>query len=155
MKILFVSLFILVIVIVSALMAHRDPGYVLIGHGDTILELSLSLFIILILLTLVAGYAFLRLILNTLSMPKQIQRWQRNYQARKARAASNSGLIALAQGYWQEAEKMLTKYATHSDTPLLNYLSAAHAAQKLNAPQRRDKYFIFGALKYARCRFCR
>jgi HemY protein len=46
----------------------------------------------------------------------------------------------LEEGRWAEAEAMLLRHAGNSDTPLLHYLAAARAAQKQNAPERRDDY---------------
>lgn len=140
MKLLVSIIFVLALSIVLGLWAHEDAGYVLIGRGYTTLEMSLSMCIVLLVFSFVVGYMLLRLFVRAWAMPEQLRRWRHNHKARKARVASNNGLVALAQGHWQEAERMLTKYARHSDTPLLNYLSAARAAQKQNAPQRRDEY---------------
>jgi HemY protein len=51
-----------------------------------------------------------------------------------------TGLIELAEGNWSGAEKRLLKYAEDSETPLLNYLAAARAAQHQGAHERRDHY---------------
>lgn len=58
----------------------------------------------------------------------------------KARKTSLQGLINLSQGQWKKAERLLTRAVKNSDMPLLNYLSAAKAAQKQNSPERRDHY---------------
>jgi len=57
-------------------------------------------------------------------------------------AALNRGLIDSAEGNWQRSEKLLIKSAQRSETPLLNYLTAAHAAQSLGAYDRRDTYLL-------------
>src|SRR5690606_7204767 len=58
----------------------------------------------------------------------------------KAREKTNQGLIELTEGHWERAERHLIQGAKYSEVPLLNYLSAAKAAQELGDEQRRDTY---------------
>lgn len=58
----------------------------------------------------------------------------------KARSALSHGLIELAEGRFEEAEKLLLKQIKHSDNALLAYLSAARAAQQQGEHERRDEY---------------
>jgi HemY protein len=46
----------------------------------------------------------------------------------------------MAEGRWKVAERHLTRYADQSETPLLNYLAAARAAQLQGEHSRRDDY---------------
>jgi len=73
-------------------------------------------------------------------MPIQIKSWRFSQQENKARKVALQGLINLSQGQWKKAERQLIKSVKNSEMPLLNYLSAAKAAQKQNAPERRDHY---------------
>jgi len=145
MKWLFIALFVLLAAVSFGLLAYRDPGYVLIGRGYTTVELSLSLFITLQIVLFASLYLFIRLALQTLRMPRDLQNWRQRRRTQRARVASRRGLIELAEGHWRRAEQALIKYAHHSETPLLNYLSAARAAQKQNAHQRRDHYLSMAA----------
>lgn len=140
MKYLF-SFFAIIFIAVSAgLLAHDDSGYVLFGRGYTTLEMSLSLFLVMVFLSYIFGYILVRFIIQTWTMPEQIKQWRFSQQAKKARKTSLQGLINLSQGQWKKAERLLTRAVKYSDMPLLNYLSAAKAAQKQNAPERRDHY---------------
>ncbi|MFK5915265.1 MAG: heme biosynthesis protein HemY [Woeseiaceae bacterium] len=140
MKYLF-SFFVIIFIAVSAgLLAHDDSGYVLFGRGFYTIEMSLSLFFVIILLSYISVYFIMRFILITWTMPKHLKQWRLTQQADKARRISLRGLINLSQGQWKKAERLLTRSVKNSDMPLLNYLSAAKAAQKLNAPDRRDHY---------------
>ena len=58
----------------------------------------------------------------------------------RARRSLVKGLLELAEGRWQSAERWLIRDAVDSDTPLLNYLAAARAASQLGATERRDRY---------------
>lgn len=60
--------------------------------------------------------------------------------AEKARDALSSGLIELAEGRFDKAEKLLLQQVKHSDNALLAYLAAARAAQQQGAHDRRDDY---------------
>lgn len=140
MKWLFSTLIILVVAVMIGLFAYQDSGYVLIARGYKTVELSLSLFIVLASLGFILGYIFVRLSVNSWNMPASFQQWREQQRARRARRDTNRGLIELAQGNWLQAERYLIRHARDSDIPLLNYLSAARAAQKLNVPERRDDY---------------
>ncbi|MBI2381935.1 MAG: hypothetical protein HYV16_14375 [Gammaproteobacteria bacterium] len=65
---------------------------------------------------------------------------------RRARRQTVAGMIALAEGYWDKAEKQLLAGLKHSDVPLLNQLMAAQAAQMQKADARRDEYLRDAAL---------
>jgi HemY protein len=140
MKTLFKFLIIALIAVAAGLLAHQDAGYVLFGRGTKTMEMSLSLFLTLFLFSYLFAYVLLRFIIRSWEMPEQLKRWRREKQAKKARKVSLQGLINLSQGQWKKAERMLLGGVKHSDMPLLNYLSAAKAAQKQNAPDRRDHY---------------
>lgn len=140
MKTLFTFLIILALAMFLGVIAYQDNGYVLIGRGYTTIEMSLALFIMLqISLYLLIAFG-LRIIKQTWSLPDFIKQHHTQSKANKARKTSKQGLIALAQGQWKKAETALIKNVNNSESPLLNYLSAARAAQKLNQPERRDHY---------------
>ena len=140
MKYLF-SFFAIIFLAVSAgLLAHEDSGYVLFGRGYNTLEMSLSLFLVVLILSYILGYALVRFIFRSWGMPDKLKHWRLSKQENKARKSALQGLINLSQGQWKKAERLLTRSVKHSDMPLLNYLSAAKAAQKLNSPERRDHY---------------
>ena len=136
-----ISFFAIILIAVSAgLLAQQDPGYVLFGRGNSTVEMSLSLFIVLFFISYLLGYLLLRFIIRTWDMPNQLKQWRLFQHAKKSRKSSLLGLIELSQGHWKKAERLLTRSVKDSDMPLLNYLSAAKAAQKQNAPERRDHY---------------
>jgi len=140
MKQLFGFFAVIFFAVVAGLLAHEDSGYVLFGRGYDTMEMSLTLFLVILILSYIFGYVLLRFIFRTWMMPVQLKQWRFSQQAKKARKASLQGLINLSQGQWKKAERQLTRSVKNSDMPLLNYLSAAKAAQKQNAPDRRDHY---------------
>lgn len=140
MKTLFTFLIILALAALLGVIAYQDNGYVLIGRGYTTIEMSLALFIFLQISLYLIISLVLRSIKHAWSLPDIIKNHHKRSKISKAHKTSKQGLIALAQGQWKKAEKALIKNVDNSETPLLNYLSAARAAQKLNEPERRDHY---------------
>lgn len=140
MRLLLVTLLVLGAAVGFTLLAQHDPGYLLLSYGGWSVESSLSLFLLAIALGFALFYLLLRLLFGTLHLPGRLAFWRRQRRALRARRATNRGLLALAEGNWPRAERFLSRYAASSDTPLLNYLGAARAAQKQGADARRDDY---------------
>ena len=136
-----ISFFLIIFIAVSAgLLAQQDSGYVLIGRGLYTVEMSLSFFILALASSYLFGYFVLRFIAKTWAVPKQLKQWRLYTQTKKSRKTALQGLINLSQGEWKKAERLLTRSVKESDMPLVNYFSAAKAAQKQDAPDRRDHY---------------
>jgi len=140
MKLLFATLIVLVAAVVFALFAQQDPGYIIINYRDWRIETSLVFVLAAALLAFFILYYLIRFIINTRRIPRLLRNWKQLRCARKARHAMAQGLMELAQGNWENAEKYLTKHINISDMPVLNYLNAARAAQKQGATERRDYY---------------
>ena len=140
MKLLIYILAVFFIAVIAGLLAQQDPGYVLIGRGFQTMEISLSLFVTLQILLFATLYFLIRFISQTWGMKEKIHHWRQTSRNKKARDSLRRGLIELAQGHWKQAERALVRHVDDYDMPLLNYLSAARAAQKLDAPERRDHY---------------
>ncbi|MDZ7661445.1 heme biosynthesis protein HemY [Thiohalophilus sp.] len=140
MKWLFYAFLILLGGVLLGLLAYQDPGYVLISRGEHTVEMTLSLFVSAIVIGFIVLYMLIRTVVRSWHVPARWRRWRKLRRRRKARQSSNRGLIELAEGNWRRAERALIKHVRESDTPLLNYLSAARAAQKQHAHERRDHY---------------
>ncbi len=125
---------------VTVLVVQQNPGYVLLNYGGWSMETSFNIFAMLAVLTFVLLYFTVRLILGAWHLPSRMSFWGHNRRAANARKLTNQGLIALAEANWARAEKLLSNAAPHSDTPLINYLGAAQAAQKRGFDLRRDEY---------------
>lgn len=121
-------------------LADFEPGFVLLKYGHWSLETSLIIFVVMFMLLLVASYFVLRSLVFIKKAPKKLLNWQVLQQHKRANQALTRGLITLEEGRWAEAERLLIRNASDSDTPLLHYLSAARAAQKQDAIERRDGY---------------
>jgi HemY protein len=140
MKLLFISLLTLIAAVAVALLAMEDPGYVLFAVGEWTLETTVALALIVVVASFVLLHVLIRFGVKVLAVPSGVRQWKQQRREQKASKSLTQGLIDLAEGHWQNAEKRVLKYAGTSDASLLNYLAAARAAQAQGADQRRDNY---------------
>ena len=116
----------------------RDPGYVLVAYDQLAVETSLWFAVLL----LGAGYFAIRLVVHLFLRLSQgrvsLTSWRQRRRSRAAREHTVKGLLLLAEGRYAEARKLLESAAPRAESPLINYLSAARAAQKLGDNAGRD-----------------
>lgn len=140
MKLLLATLLVLFVGAVTALQLIEDPGYVLIGVGGWTVEMSLAVLAVLTLLLALIFHYGLRLVSATWRLPQHWRSWRRRRHTLQARRGLTRGLVAMAEGEWDAAERSLLRQAGESETPLLHYLAAARAAHQSHADDRRDHY---------------
>ena len=138
-RILFIVL-ILFLAVFLGLQLNHDPGYVLIAVNQWSIETTLW-FAVFVLL---AGFAFvhglLLLFAHLGQVPTNYHTWKTRHKTKVAQDKTRQGLIEFSEGYWSKAKNHLIKALPNTDTPLLNYLTAARAAQELGDSQLRDNY---------------
>ncbi|MBA3581511.1 MAG: tetratricopeptide repeat protein [Gammaproteobacteria bacterium] len=115
-------------------------GLVFITNGKWTFENSLNRSLIIALPLFFISYFLIRLSLKLWRAPREWRRHNRRRHTEKARRFLVKGLIALSEGDWATSERLLLRNVQSSETPLLNYLLAARAAQQQNADSRRDMY---------------
>ena len=140
MKGLLIGLLALIASVVIALVVREDAGYILLSYGNWTVEGSLIFFLLLNLLLFVALYILIRTLVQVRHVPGNVHDWRAKRSLSKAQHALTQGLIELSEGRWQQAEKSLLRHIKQSETPLLNFLAAARAAQLQGAYDRRDNY---------------
>ncbi len=123
----------------------RDPGYVLITYADMSFETSVW-FALLALITL---YFLLRLIIAIWTRLVRggagVANWRQDRRARTAHTNTVRGLTLLGEGDWVGGRKALLNAAADSSTPLVNYVGAAYAANKLGDVGERDQCLLKAA----------
>ena len=116
----------------------RDPGYVLLTYDDMSLETSLWF----ALLALVVGYFVLRFVFGLIGRIARggagIAAWQQSRRARVAQARTTRGLLLVGEGDWAGGRKALLADAQDLETPWVNYVGAARAANELGDARDRD-----------------
>lgn len=123
----------LVIVSVCFLLANimvNDHGYVLIAYDEITFESSLWGLLLLIVISL--GLVWLtviiyRLLLGICSFIYPLSSGDRKAKARKL---FDRGLAEFTKGHWHKAERLLGLAAKSGESPLINYLAAAKAANE-------------------------
>jgi HemY protein len=140
MKVVIFALIVLILAISLGLFARDDPGYMIIGYGQWVIETTLVLAAIILGLAFIGGYLALRLASHTWRAPQRLGESRQRRRTSRANKMLIEGLIDLEEGNWNRAERALIKDIAYSNTPILNYITAARAAQNQGAYERRDHY---------------
>ncbi len=140
MRWLIVAVAVLALVFGAAALLESDPGYVYIDIGQWEVETTVAFALGALAVLFLALYALLRAVGAVVRSPRWLRKGARGRSSERARRGLTQGLIEMAEGRWEKAEKLLTRHADESDTSLLNYLAAARAAQQAGAYERRDAY---------------
>lgn len=137
---LFLAFFILLAAIILGVQLNKDPGYVLIAINNWTIETTLWLMILGVILAFLILHLIIHLCHKIARTPGAISQWHAQRLAHKAQETTRKGLIEYSEGYWKKAKNHLIQALPNTDTPLLNYLTAARAAQKMGDSQLRDDF---------------
>ncbi|WP_271409746.1 heme biosynthesis HemY N-terminal domain-containing protein [Pseudomonas sp. Q1-7] len=117
----------------------QHKGYVLVAYKgfryESTLWATLALLAVLWLLFVVLRY-LLRLAVVSGGV---VNPWSRRNARRRARLASEQGLLDLAEGRWARALRHLKRAAEADPQPLIYYLGAARAAQKIGQTDEAEQ----------------
>jgi HemY protein len=140
-RLVFILIAVLLIALSIAWVSYSfGSGYVIVSFADISIETSLIFALgVLILSYLLLNYT-LRVFRYIIGLPLYLRMRKKQRRAEHARQSLIKGMTQLIEGHFAIAENALIKHAPLSDTSMLNYLMAAHAAQQLNAFDRRDGY---------------
>ncbi len=117
-----------------------ESGIVLITILDWTIQTSVTFFLILLILIFVLIYFSVRMFLQIWDAPGELRRWKKQRRQQLSEKYLTRGLLALVEGRWKAAEEVLIKGARYTNTPLINYLCAARAAQRQGKVAQRDQY---------------
>ncbi len=105
-----------------------DPGYVRISIGHWLIETNLWMLLFANILILTITALSLSLLAKLVRSGSIFSSWLGQSSHKRANKRTQQGLIAYLEGNWAEASRLLSRSAGRSDTPLVNYLAAAHAS---------------------------
>ena len=133
-KVLILFIVLIAGVILGPLLAGHQ-GYVFIRTDNydittSVTSLVLS-FILLQFILLFLGWCYRRFVSTT----SRTKGWVSGRKYHKAHSQTQKALLKLAEGDFEQVEKLMSKHADFSQQPVINYLLAAEAAQ-----QRGDEY---------------
>ena len=120
--------------------ASHNPGYVLLVYPPYRIELSLTLFIVLLMLAFVFGYGLVRLTIAALQLPAYVRRFRLERAQGKARELLGDALNAFFEGHYAAAEKASARAMELGDTSALHPIIAARSAHELREYEKRDAY---------------
>ena len=149
-----IRLFLLLVVIGAAMVCGPllagNKGYVLIAIGDYTIEMTVISAGILALVLYGLLWGLERLLLRLFHVRGATRHWFAERRRRVARERTLAGTLALAEGQFKQAETLMRKSAPDSEQALLNYLSAAEAAEAQGQSERRDAYLQQAAEQHPR-----
>ncbi|MDF1647027.1 MAG: heme biosynthesis HemY N-terminal domain-containing protein [Legionellaceae bacterium] len=119
---------------------HGDPGYILIAFRHWTIESTLWVALFGLFILFVIFHLFLLFYRTAAYLPSSLQHWRLKHRAERAQNKTTQGLIEFSEGYWKAAKNHLIQALPHTETPLINYLIAARAAQELGNTKQRDNY---------------
>ncbi|MGD8710316.1 MAG: heme biosynthesis HemY N-terminal domain-containing protein [Ectothiorhodospiraceae bacterium] len=140
MRKLFLALILLLASVAAALWFRDHDGFVILTVGPWTLQTSLIVFVG----AVVAVWVVLGLVFGILrglwGTPRGVQRWLGVRRRGKARREVMTGLVQIAEGRYDDAERQLLHHVDVAEVPTLNYLLAAVAAQRRGSWEARDEY---------------
>ncbi len=128
-----------VFAVVVGILLSYEPGYVLVSYGTTQIEFTLFVFILIYIAALLIGAAVWALMRRFANAPTRLRGRRERRAVRRAERAFTTGVVALAEGHAQTAERALEQ-AARGPLALPALLAAAHAADLAGSRERRDGY---------------
>lgn len=126
--------------IVGLMLLRNSQDLVVLWGQSYTLELSTFTLAVGLLLLFILGYILIASVVALFMAPRRISQNRENKRHASAQLDLKKGLVSLVEGHWKESEALLIKDVAYSETPLLNYLAAAHSAHRSQNYQQRDEY---------------
>ena len=126
--------------IVLGPMLAGHQGYVLIQTDNYNVETSVTGLVIILVLALVVIFAVEWLLRRIFRTGAHTRGWFVGRKRRRARKQTEQALLKLAEGDYQQVEKLMSKNADHAEQPVVNYLLAAEAAQQRGDESRANQH---------------
>jgi len=139
MKFLFWLLGLFALAVALTLAAHNH-GYMLLVYPPYRIEMSLSLFVVALLVLFVLGHLALRLMFAALNLPAYVRQFRTERAQAKGRSAMMEALGAFFEGRYAAAEKAAVRAMELGENSGINPIIAARAAHELREFDKRDTY---------------
>lgn len=126
--------------IVLGPMVAGHQGYVLIQTDNYNIETSVTGLVIILILALVVLFVIEWILRRILRTSAHTRGWFAGRKRRRAHKQTGQALLKLAEGDYQQVEKLMSKNADHAEQPVVNYLLAAEAAQQRGDEARANQH---------------
>jgi HemY protein len=120
--------------------ASHNAGYVLLVYPPFRVELSLILFVLLWVASLVLFYLLVRVTNALLNMPAHVREFRQRRAQEKSGALLDTVLRAYFAGRYAEAEQTAAQAIQQGEGSALYPIIAARAAHELHDDSKRDHY---------------
>jgi HemY protein len=125
---------------VGLTLAAHNNGYLVLVYPPYRIEMSLTLFVIALLVGFVLGYALLRMVLAALRLPDYVRRFRAERALNRGRSAMMEALTAFFEGRYAAAEQAAVRAMDLGEGSGINPIIAARAAHELREFDKRDAY---------------
>ncbi|WP_375162940.1 heme biosynthesis HemY N-terminal domain-containing protein [Pseudomonas sp. LS44] len=137
-RIVLIVLLVIAAAVLIGMAAAENAGYVLIAYKGFRYESSLWAFLALLAFVWLVLFG-LRLLFNLMFVSGGVVNpWSQRNRRRRSQQAAEQGMLDLVEGRWARALRHLKRAAEGQAQPLIYYLGAARAAQKLDQPEESD-----------------
>jgi HemY protein len=127
------------VAVALAILSH-NPAYVLLVYPPYRIEVSFTLFIGLLLLTIAFIYGLMRMIAGVLQLPDYVRKFRSDRKQAKLRKVLNEELGAYFEGRYADSEKAAKRAIKLGDTADFHHIIAARSAHELREYKKRDAY---------------
>jgi HemY protein len=125
---------------VALTIASHNAAYVLLVYPPYRIELSLMLFIILLVLIFMSGYGLVRLSTSVVRLPGYVRKFRFERAQTQTRELLDEELAAFFEGRYAAAEKAAARAMESGDRSALHPIIAARSAHELREYKKRDAY---------------
>jgi HemY protein len=132
MRALFWLLALFSLAVLLAVAGRYNTGYALVVVPPWRFDLSLNLLVLLLVASFVLAYLLLRLVVNTLRMPRAVREFRARKRRENAADALREALRLLFEGRFGQALKKADQAFIAGESPGLAALLAARAARGMN-----------------------
>ena len=141
MRALFWLLAVFAAAVALVVFGRVDDGYALFVYPPYRVEISLLLFVVLLLAAFAVLYVAARLVLHVLALPVHVRGFRERRRRDRAQAALAGALQAYFEGRYARAEKEAGAAYEAKIWPGLAAVIAARAAHEMRNFQERDQWF--------------
>lgn len=138
-KVLLLFLLLIAGIVLGPMLAGHQ-GYVLIQTDNYNIETSVTGLVIILILTMVVLFAIEWVLRRIFRTGARTRGWFVGRKSSRAHKQTKAGLLKLAEGDYQQVEKLMLKNADHAEQPVVNYLLAAEAAQQRGDEIRANQH---------------
>lgn len=140
-KVLFLMILLLAGIIVAPHIAGKQ-GYVLIETVNYRYEMSITMLFVFFVACLAVVYAVQGVLERFFKMSNASYTWFSRRKHKKAQRQTLEGLVALDEGKYKKAQRLIGENAKYSDNPVLYLTKAAEAAQKAGNDLAANRYLL-------------